>query len=305
MTCPTCSAHNQSAAHYCAICGSSLSESEADPTPRRPLAPWALLAASLALVMLSIIALRSDTLQPALSEVGLNTQPCAEGPFGQELCGSALAAFCAHNYVGAPQQQACIAALRDVGKDPEAIARAVVKRDRPSMGPDVYAQREADDLARLRAANRIDAELGRYASDDTIALRLDDWRRASSVGSDLGRSRPSADSYYAVFDFRVRNESAYPVQAICLWVAGGAGLLVDARSRQYSLDADATTNAPSNRRACGDDLQPGQTRKLTLVFELSADAVPREVLVWDPTGASYDDGGTHLAWLLQGHEKAA
>ena len=66
----------------------------------------------------------SGALDEPLSDVGLNTQDCAQTLFGQKRCGDELYEWCHEHYDERLNADACDGILRDRGDDPAVLEAA-------------------------------------------------------------------------------------------------------------------------------------------------------------------------------------
>jgi hypothetical protein len=223
-------------------------------------------------------------------------ETCAQPLVGKELCGADLARFCEERYDPAVNDDVCRQVLIDEGVDPARQARIVTRREnaRVQQASDEAAQAEADRVARARRANRHAISLETTSTDDGLRYTVHAPRRTDSIPSDYDAAYAKAGHTFIVFPVTVTNDGRKPTDVVCAAGAGGNGfLLIDDRVREFHVDSNATLTAPDNA-ACGDNLQPGDTQRAEIVFQVISSIRPAHLLVWNPDEPGPEEGGTHL-----------
>jgi len=226
------------------------------------------------------------------------------------MCGNELVRFCKKRYDPKLNGHVCEEVLRDEGIDPDRVAadiEAEERRREEEIEQDLEARiaeqerREKERLEARRRANRTDVPAGRQnaGEDDGIRFSVVSLDEVRSVDGDYEQAEASAGSRFVLVQVDYVNESDAPIDVACSMTAGGSGVaLYDDADRRYTVDDEATLVHPMNELTCGDEIQPGQSSRVALAFEIGDAASPARIELWNPEHPGPEDGGTHLAFDL-------
>ena len=229
------------------------------------------------------LAWSAGALDEPLSSVGLNSETCIENAFGNKTCGDDAVRFCRKRYDRDLNGDVCDDVLTEAGIDPK---KMLAER-----------RRRARAAARRRLErNRTRVKIGEAGTDDGVSFTVTALDQRESIDGDYDNATPKAGNIFIVAKLSYTNDGTKPIDLLCSITAGTDGaVLVDGRDRQFSPDTDATSVAPANEEACGDDVQPGDTEDAELVFDVSDSTQPKGLVLWNPDKAGPEDGGTFLA----------
>lgn len=222
-----------------------------------------------------------------------SSETCAKPLLGDKLCGDDLVQWCKQHYDPQINEDTCGQVLRDAGEDPAAIIAAQREKQRRTQAAAQERQRQAD----LQAARQaeIPATIGqsRKVGDFRLALESIEDQASVSDPSGYSTSRPKPGHHYTIAHVRIRNDQDKP-ESLCLYENAR---LIDGKGRAYSPASQATTTVSADS-TCGDDLQPGDSITIPLVFEMRDAAQPVAFTAWPP-GFSTEAADPHLLVTLR------